>query len=134
MNSVKDITSEKLVFSIIIGSIVSFVITFLLFIIFSASLVNSNLSSDYFSTIVIFTSIISVLFASIFVGRKSSTRGWFNGGIIGIVYVVVLFAIRGVFFSNISLSVYMISMLFICFFSGAFGGIIGINLKRRKRY
>lgn len=86
------------------------------FNIFSSSLTN------IFSII---NPVISILFGSILVGRKSINKGWLEGLKFGLIFSVILFLFNYLALDKINLFVYLIVIA-----SSIVGGMIGINFKR----
>ncbi|WP_258171335.1 TIGR04086 family membrane protein [Paenibacillus sp. R14(2021)] len=62
-------------------------------------------------------------------GRRSSQRGWYFGGMLGIAYGILVLLI-GFLASNTGFSGRTLTMLVETFLCGAFGGMVGVNTKR----
>ena len=60
--------------------------------------------------------------------RKTSKNGLINGGIIGGIYVVLLYIISSSLNTGFTLNAYTIWMLVAGVVSGVIGGIIAVNL------
>ena len=58
-------------------------------------------------------------------GVKS--RGWLNGGMVGFIYMAVLYIFSSLIYNNFAIDKYVITMTVIGILTGAIGGILGIN-------
>lgn len=99
---------------------------------FAALLTYTNLSDIFITAGLVLTAIISNIIAGILISKKARNRGWINGAVGGCVYVVLLYFIGAIFFGNVGIGSGTLMMLAICLFSGAIGGIIGINMKHKR--
>ncbi|UVI28091.1 TIGR04086 family membrane protein [Paenibacillus spongiae] len=62
-------------------------------------------------------------------GKRSSKRGWYYGGFLGIAYGLLILLI-GFLASNAGINVRTLTMLAETAACGTFGGMIGVNMKR----
>jgi putative membrane protein (TIGR04086 family) len=62
-------------------------------------------------------------------GRRSESKGWYNGALLGLLYGAIIIIISFLA-SNASLSLHSALLLGAALLSGAFGGMIGVNLKK----
>jgi len=113
------------------GIISSILITLILLFIFATVLTYSNIQE---STIPIVTIVITAI--SIFIGSSISTikiskNGILNGGIIGFIYIFLLYIISSIIQTGFSLNIYSIFMIIAAILAGMIGGIIGVNIKRK---
>lgn len=118
------------IFSIILGSTISFILTIIMIFIISVLLCNTNLNESIINPFIIFSSSFSILIGALFATRKIEKNGILVGSIIGIVYMLLIYIISSILNSNFSLntnSVFLITFSIIC---GAIGGVLGINIKR----
>ncbi|MCI8397200.1 MAG: TIGR04086 family membrane protein [Clostridia bacterium] len=56
-------------------------------------------------------------------------NGIINGGIIGLVYILLIYLLSSLTGTGFNLNIYSIIMMLICISSGAIGGVVGVNLK-----
>ncbi|MBC8080981.1 MAG: TIGR04086 family membrane protein [Gorillibacterium sp.] len=72
---------------------------------------------------------LSAVIGGMVAGKKSGARGWYAGGATGILYAALLFLIG---FLGFDRAFQLQSLLFVAaaFAVGAFGGIIGVNMKK----
>ncbi|MCI3923654.1 TIGR04086 family membrane protein [Paenibacillus sp. TRM 82003] len=72
---------------------------------------------------------VSLFVGGLFTGWKSGRKGWYYGGMMGILYSVVIVLI-GFLSYDAALTVYTLILLGLSFAAGALGGMIGVNLRR----
>lgn len=73
---------------------------------------------------------IAVLFGGIVSGKRAKQRGWYQGGLTGLLYVVLLLLIS---FLALDTSLMLRDCILLApgLVIGAFGGMIGVNLNRK---
>ena len=114
---------------IIKGIVLSYIITIPLFIIFSFILTYSDFPEKYVSPVVVVVTIISILFAGAYATKRMKSKGWLNGGVVGFIYIFVLYLFSSIISGNFDIEKKVLSMLLIGVLAGSIGGIIGINIK-----
>lgn len=111
------------------GLIFSMGITVLLLFILSLILLYTPLKESnipLFNTMIM---IISITIGSIYVSISIGENGWINGGILGILYFLILVLLNYLFFKPFLIDMYLVGKLILSLVIGIIGGIIGINLK-----
>lgn len=134
VKQVSQAISEHLdILSVAKGILVSYIITIPCFLIFALILTNTDFPEKFITPAVVVTTIISILSAGSIVAGKLKRRGWLNGGIVGLVYMFVLYIVSGIVFRNFSIDSYVLTMAALGIIMGCIGGIIGINLNKPSR-
>jgi putative membrane protein (TIGR04086 family) len=129
--SAKTILSEHITLaSVLRGLLISYLITIPTFIIFALILTYTSFPEMLISPAVVITTMISILTAGSTSTRGVKNKGWLNGGIVGMIYMLVLYLASSLVFNDFTVDNYVITMGLIGIFTGAIGGIIGINIKR----
>lgn len=62
-------------------------------------------------------------------GRRSENKGWYNGSLLGLIYAAIIIMVSFLA-SDASLTWHSASLLGASLLAGAFGGMIGVNMKR----
>jgi putative membrane protein (TIGR04086 family) len=72
---------------------------------------------------------VSALFGSFVAGRRSGHKGWYFGGLLGVIYSVIVLLVG---FLSFDRGVDMSTLYFAAgaFVVGAIGGIMGVNTRR----
>ena len=120
--------------SVLKGILIAYVITVPTFMLFALLLTNIDFPERLITPVVVITTVISVLFAGSTSTRGLRSKGWLNGGIVGLIYMLVLYFISSLIFNNFAIDKYVITMAVIGILTGAIGGIIGINMKKSSKY
>lgn len=108
---------------------VAFLLTLVLLSIVTALLTFTSLKEDRIPLINTIVMILSIVIGSISLALKVDEKGWLNGGLIGILYFLILILINFLFIKPFIFDIYTIGKLFICLVSGVIGGMIGVNIK-----
>ena len=125
-----NVTKEKNNYiSILKGSLLAIVITIVCLTIYAAILTYTTISENTIVPVVLVVSGISILIASSISTRKLKKQGLINGGIIGLIYKLVVYLLSSIISAEFSLNTSSILMILVCIITGMVGGIIGINMK-----
>lgn len=122
------------ILSVLKGILIAYIITVPTFMLFALLLTNIDFPEKLITPVVVITTVISVLFAGSSATRGLKSKGWLNGGIVGFVYMLVLYFISSLIFNNFVIDKYVITMAVIGILTGAIGGITGINMKKSSKY
>ncbi len=76
---------------------------------------------------------ISVFFAAMTGAGKIRSKGWLLGLLTAITYIFLMFCIAELAFENTFFGGANFKNMFACILSGMFGGILGVNLKRKNK-
>ena len=120
-------SQENLYVKILKGLFISFCITLIGILIFSIVLTYSNISETTVPIVIIAISFVSILIGSTILTRKISKNGMVNGGIIGGIYIIMIYSISSIISGNFALNMYSIIMIILGILAGLIGGILGIN-------
>ena len=118
--------------SVLKGILAAYIITIPAFMLFALILANTDFPQKLISPAVVVTTIISVLTAGSVSTKGLKSRGWLNGSIVGIIYMLILYIFSSLLFKNFTIDKYVITMTVIGVLTGAIGGILGINVKKGK--
>ena len=120
---------SKNMIRIIKGSITSIILSIILLILFAIILTYTPLQENIINPIIIIITGISILVGSSISTLNIKRNGIFNGGLVGIIYILFLYLISSILCVNFKLNLYSIIMIFVSCLTGMLGGIIGVNLK-----
>lgn len=125
----KFLKSEKKSIGIVKGVLISFLFTICMLLIFSALLVYTNLSEQIIKPVIITITGISILLGSSLGTRKLNKNGLMCGGIIGAIYILLIYIISSIISSSFNINWISVIMIAVGLIGGICGGIIGINTK-----
>ena len=120
--------------SVLKGILAAYIITIPAFMLFALILANTDFPQRLISPAVLVTTIISVLTAGSVSTKGLKNRGWLNGSIVGLIYMLILYIFSSLIYKNFVIDKYVITMTVIGVLTGAIGGIIGINIKTGSKY
>lgn len=121
--------SSNFVTSVFKGVIIAMIFTLICLTVFSLLLINTNMTENLIQPVVIGITIVSILIGSFFSNRKRNKNGVFNGCIVGIIYIAIIYIISSILNSmNFALNSSSIIMISLGLLGGTIGGIIGVNL------
>lgn len=118
--------------TILISVAFSYLVTFLFILIYSAILVHTNVSENTIPTCLFIIGMISVFISSSFAVIKIKKNGLKNGGIVGLLYVFILYLLSSIYSTGFTLTKYSIATIIFYILLGMLGGIIGVNLGLKK--
>lgn len=109
--------------------IISFITTLILFLIFTVVLTYTKMSEGMIPIIDSIILIVSITLGAIYKSINSEKRGFLNGGIVGLIYILLLILISSIFMKNFQFTSYTLTKIFIGILTGVVAGMIGVNLK-----
>lgn len=125
----KQLDEHVNLFRVIKGLIISFLITLPCFLAFALFLTYTDFPEKYTFIAVLITTVISVLVASAYSTKNVKSKGWMNGGAVGVLYVAILYLASSLVFMNFAIDVQVLLSVVIGAIVGCLGGIFGINLR-----
>ncbi len=128
MEKVEKSNTNKLS-SIFNGILFSFGITMISFLIFGIILSYTSISEDTINPVIIVITAVSILIGTSISCIKLEKNGLITGGIIGIIYIGLLYIISSALNNNFTLNTYSIAMMVSGCITGVIGGVIGVNIK-----
>jgi putative membrane protein (TIGR04086 family) len=112
---------------------VAYILTFVIFLAAAAFLTYTEFPQGMIPSVVVITTMISIMFAGSGFARSAKNKGWFNGMLAGLIYMVILYVISSLTLNTYGIDINGLIMLILGMAAGAFGGVVGINLKMKKR-
>ena len=118
--------------AILKGEIIAFIINIFGLIILSLIMTYSTISDNNIPTLVIAVNTLAILIGSSIATIMLEKKGIVNGLIIGVLYMLIYLLISLIFSGNINFSSKTILLIILGVIAGGIGGIIGVNLNRKK--
>ena len=120
---------SNIFFNTLKGVIIAMIFTIICLFIFSCLLVYTNISEDLIEPTIIVVTGIGILFGSSIANRKIAKKGILNGAIVGIAYILLIYAISSIASGwDFSFEFSSAIMAVIGIVAGMIGGIIGVNM------
>lgn len=120
---------EETTKSIFKGIGIAIISTVIMLLIFSIILAYTNTSENTITPVIIVVTGISILLGSSIGSIKIKKNGIINGGLIGGIYILILYLISSILNWRFGLNIQSIIMIAIGMIFGILGGIIGVNKK-----
>lgn len=118
--------------AILKGEAIAFSINILGLVILAVILTYTSISDNSIPTLVVAVNSIAILIGSSIATIKLEEKGIINGMIIGLLYILIYLTISLIFSGNINFSTKTILLIILAIWAGGIGGIIGVNLNRKK--
>ena len=115
------------------GIVIAFVVTFAFLAGFSLYLTYSDVNTAMIPVLAAVILYLGSLMAGLFASVGSKNKGWFSGLVAGAIYMLIVFIVGALIQENYAFSMKILYHLLISCVIGAFGGIVGINLKTKRR-
>lgn len=126
-------SSSPLCFMSILKSlIIAYGFTFAVFAVFALLLAYTSIPDSIIGTVVFVTMVFAIMLSGFMVARRATSRGWLNGAVGGLLYALILYILGAFFVTGLVFDKHVAMLLLIGFLSGAFGGIVGINMRKKK--
>lgn len=109
----------------------SYIMTLIIFLFVALILCFTEFPESMIGSAVVITTIISIMFGGTCTARRAKTRGWLNGAIAGLMYMIILYLVSSMSGKGFGINKYVVVMMLVGAVAGAIGGIVGINLKKR---
>ncbi len=120
---------EETTKSIFKGIGIAMISTVIMLLIFSIILAYTNTSENTITPVIIVVTGISILLGSSIGSIKIKKNGIINGGLIGGIYILILYLISSILNWRFGLNIQSIIMIAVGMIFGILGGIIGVNKK-----
>lgn len=121
------IKEENTPIKIIKGVGIALLITLISLLIFSIILTYTNIEEKTISPVIMIITAISILIGSSIENTKIKKNGLINGGIIGGIYILILYVVSSILNWKFSLNINSVIMIVAAIIFGILGGIIGVN-------
>ncbi len=121
-------------FSLLKGLLASYIITIPAFMLFALILTNVDFPQKLVTPMVVIITVISVLTAGSVATRGVRSKGWLNGSMVGLVYMIILYLLSSIIFKNFTIDRNVVTMTVIGILTGAIGGIMSVNSRKSTKY
>lgn len=108
--------------------LITFCISAILLSVASLIFAYTSINDKYLQMFVFGIVTISILIGSTVLSKKIKEKGLLIGGIFGITYLLIIFFISAIAYSNFSITNTLFMYAGISILSGIVGGIIGVNI------
>ncbi len=121
--------SNKSYIPILKGVLISFILTLALVFAFAVILTYTDIQEGAIYPAILLITAISILIGSSISTIRIKKNGILNGGIIGLIYMLLIYLISSIAGTGFALSLNSILIVFAGIAGGMMGGIVGVNIK-----
>lgn len=125
-NKIKVINYTK---DIVRATALSIIVTLLALLLQTIIMLYTDVSESILPVTSAITMTLSIAISSIYFSLRVRKKGWLNGGIIGVLYILIIVILSLVFLEDFVLNTYVILKSIIALVTGTISGMIGVNLK-----
>ena len=115
---------------ILFGLLYTFGLGILLALIFTLLLYFTSLSDANLNWMSYITTLVSLIVGGFVAGKRAGVKGWYYGGLTGLIYGVVILIIAFLAF-NSKLNLQSLVLVALSFLFGSSGGIFGVNMSKK---
>ncbi|MCI8587410.1 MAG: TIGR04086 family membrane protein [Clostridia bacterium] len=117
------------ILNILKGVVIAILLTLVFLLIFAIILTYTNVKEDTISPVIIVITALSIIIGSSVANMKISKNGIFNGAIIAIIYMLIIYLISSLVSNQFEITGASLIMILTSVICGILGGIIGVNKK-----
>ena len=131
----KELTGGRMIDPVFTIKNVLFVIIGTIILLFFTSIAATYLTISDFAIDILVSVItgLSIAFGGFRAARYAGMYGLINGAVFGLIYILIVYIIGTIADRTVSFSVASLMAFLISIGCGAFGGIVGVNTKYKKR-
>ena len=125
---VEELPKASDLYYILRGTVVALVISLLVCLLLSLVLYLTPVPERVVPYAVYITSIFSIIIGSAYAAKRIQSKGWLNGGLTGLTFIIILLILMKVFGLDLDINLHLATKLLLAFVLGSIGGILGLNL------
>jgi len=126
MEPIKNTAKVRFASPLFSGMVYAFITMSISSLIYSFVLTLTNQSEDSLTFFAYLIHAFAIFIGSYTCGKRIQNKGWHHGGILGLVYAVIIIVI-GFLSMNNGVSLHTLVALVAAYLLGALGGILGVN-------
>jgi putative membrane protein (TIGR04086 family) len=126
MNSINKVSNVRLTSPLLSGLLYAFTVMGGAALLVSFILMLTSQKEDALPTYAYLIHALAVLVGGIVSGKRSSSKGWYSGGMLGIMYTLIVFIVSFLGFDQ-GIHIQSLVLAVTAFIIGALGGIYGVN-------
>ncbi|AYD39847.1 TIGR04086 family membrane protein [Clostridium fermenticellae] len=110
------------------GVLRGFIMTVVLLLIFAVVMTFTEVSSKVSSMFYLITTLISIMYGSIYAVKKIRRRGWLIGIIVAVLYLLILYIVSVISGNSAVLGIDRIKRFSLALLVGLLSGMLGVNI------
>ncbi|MEX2461466.1 MAG: TIGR04086 family membrane protein [Paenibacillaceae bacterium] len=126
MEPTKNTASVHFVSPLFSGIVYAFITMAIFSLLYSFVLTFTNQNEDSLTFFVYLIHAIAISIGSYVCGKRTNHRGWYHGGMLGLIYAAIIILIGFLSFDH-GLTFHTLLAMIAAYLIGALGGILGVN-------
>ena len=126
MEPIKNAATVRFASPLFSGMVYAFITMAFSSLIYSFVLTFTNQSEDSLAIFAYLIHALAIFIGSYACGKRINNKGWYHGGILGLVYAVIIILIGFLSMDN-GISFHTLFAVAVAYLIGALGGILGVN-------
>jgi putative membrane protein (TIGR04086 family) len=126
MEPIKNTATVRFASPLFSGMVYAFITMAISSLIYSLVLTFTNQSEDSLSLFAYLIHALAIFIGSYACGKRINNKGWYHGGILGLVYALIIILIGFLSMDN-GISFQTLFAVAVAYLLGAIGGILGVN-------
>jgi putative membrane protein (TIGR04086 family) len=126
MEPIKNTATVRFASPLFSGMVYAFITMAISSLIYSLVLTFTNQSEDSLSLFAYLIHALAIFIGSYACGKRINNKGWYHGGILGLVYALIIILIGFLSMDN-GISFQTLLAVAVAYLLGAIGGILGVN-------
>jgi len=129
MNPIKTVSQVRVTSPLLSGLVYALIMTTIGTLLTSLFLLLSNAQESSIHTLTTIIHAVSLFIGGWVSGKRAGTRGWYYGGMVGLVYFILIFLVGFLAF-DAGFNLQSLQLMGILFAAGALGGMLGVNTRK----
>ncbi|UJF31972.1 TIGR04086 family membrane protein [Paenibacillus hexagrammi] len=129
MNPMRSVSQVRITSPLLSGLVYALIMMTIGTIVTSLFLLLTSTQESSLHTLTMIIHGVSLFIGGWVAGKRAGSRGWYYGGMLGILYFLLIFLVGFLAF-DAGLNLQSLQLLGILFVSGALGGMLGVNTRK----
>ncbi|PAB60895.1 TIGR04086 family membrane protein [Anaeromicrobium sediminis] len=121
---------EKFFWTYVKGIFMACMLMLIMFVLLALLITYTSVSESIIPIAATISLLITAMINGMYVAGKRKKKGWLNGIIAGIIYMLVILFLSWVFMKEFKLSISILYKSIMALASSSIGGMIGVNLNK----
>ena len=111
----------------ILNLLLELIISLILFFVIALLMSFTSISENVLTPLIVAVSMFAIFVGSFCYAKDKRKHGIIHGGLLGIFYILLLYIISSVMYSNFNISANSLFMIILSILGGIIGGVLGVN-------
>ena len=112
---------------------IALILTVIFVMVYALVITYTSIGEGGQQAVIMIAALLSILTAGILSSRGARKNGWLNGLVAGLIYMGILYLTGFLAFGEVGFTKQTLTMLLLGALCGATGGVLGINMKKKRK-